>query len=114
MARVPGYRVAVDDDDEEDGALLQESVTSVRVLLSGPYGGLKLDMARYGTVLLIAGGSGITFMLGCIEACLVRKRDLQRRGRPEEGPRKVECVWVVRDMCECRPGFWGFRGNDVS
>lgn len=99
LARAPGYKLVGGEDDEE-GTLVRESVTSVRVLLSGPYGGLKLDMASYGSVLLIAGGSGVTFMLGCIEECLTRKRELRTSGRAGEGPRKVECVWVVRDMCE--------------
>ncbi|KAJ9100909.1 hypothetical protein QFC20_005325 [Naganishia adeliensis] len=89
LARAPGYKLVGGEDDEE-GTLVRESVTSVRVLLSGPYGGLKLDMASYGSVLLIAGGSGVTFMLGCIEECLTRKRELRTSGRAGEGPRKVE------------------------
>lgn len=110
LARAPGYKI-VGGEDDEDGALVRESVTSVRVLLSGPYGGLKLDMASYGSVLLIAGGSGVTFMLGCIEECLTRKRELRTSGRPGRGPRKVECVWVVRDMCE---SVWRILSNDAE
>lgn len=105
LAREPGYKLVTaggedDEDDDEEGVLVRENVTSVRVLLSGPYGGLKLDMASYRSVLLIAGGSGITFMLGCVEECLTRKRALCVAGREGDGPRKVECVWVVRDMSE--------------
>jgi ferric-chelate reductase len=114
LAREPGYRLSMEgkdeglDDEEEEGLMMaQEQVSNVKVLLSGPYGGLKLDMAQYQSVLLVAGGSGVTFMLGCIEECLVRKADLKRRGRGEEGPRKVECVWVVRDMCESGDGGVG-------
>lgn len=110
LAREPGYRLSIEDkdagdvddvdNDNDEGLMEQEKVANVKVLLSGPYGGLKLDMAQYQSVLLVAGGSGVTFMLGAIEECLVRKADLRKRGRGEEGPRKVECVWVVRDMCE--------------
>lgn len=117
LAREPGYRLAIEGKDEEvedalaedeDQGLMQqpETVSNVKVLLSGPYGGLKLDMAQYQSVLLVAGGSGVTFMLGCIEECLVRKADLLRRGRGQDGPRKVECVWVVRDMCRFAVVHW--------
>ncbi|KAJ9101116.1 hypothetical protein QFC21_003334 [Naganishia friedmannii] len=85
--------------------------TTVKVIISGPYGGLKLDMSSYASVLLIAGGSGVTFMMGCIEECLVRKAEAvrRRRVRPRRGragdveeevvgQSRVDCVWVVRDM----------------
>ncbi|WVW83773.1 hypothetical protein I302_105794 [Kwoniella bestiolae CBS 10118] len=64
----------------------------VQVILDGPYGGLKMDMGEYDTVLCIGGGSGITFILGSIEACL-RIRQTRKKG-----PRRVDVVWVVRDI----------------
>ncbi len=63
----------------------------VKVILDGPYGGLTLDVDKFGVMLLIAGGSGVTFMLGCIEECL-------RKGVNGGGPRRIECAWVVQDM----------------
>jgi ferric-chelate reductase len=65
----------------------------VIVTLDGPYGGLKLDLAEYESVLLVAGGSGITFVLGSIEEAL-------RVKEAGQGPSSVEMAWVVRDMCE--------------
>ncbi len=62
-----------------------------KVVLDGPYGGLSLDLDRFETVLLVVGGSGVTFMLGCIEEAL-------RKGLQGGGPRRLECVWVVKDM----------------
>ena len=61
----------------------------VLVTLDGPYGGLKLDVGAYQSALLVAGGSGVTFLLGSIEECL-----------RVSGPRTVEAVWVVRDLSE--------------
>ncbi len=63
----------------------------VKVILDGPYGGLTLDVDNFGVMLLIAGGSGVTFMLGCIEECM-------RKGVNGGGPRRIECAWVVKDM----------------
>lgn len=65
----------------------------VFVMTDGPYGGLKLDLGMYESVLLVAGGSGITFVLGAIEEALRCKA----AGR---GPGKVDVAWVVRDLCE--------------
>jgi ferric-chelate reductase len=65
----------------------------VTVMIDGPYGGLKLDLGEYEAVLLVAGGSGITFVLGAIEEAI----RVKEAGR---GPSKVEVAWVVRDMSE--------------
>ncbi|WWC61748.1 uncharacterized protein I303_104333 [Kwoniella dejecticola CBS 10117] len=64
----------------------------VQVMIDGPYGGLKIDLGQYENVLLVGGGSGITFILGAIEECL---RIKEKAGR---GISKVEVAWVVRDM----------------
>ncbi|WVQ99275.1 hypothetical protein IAU59_006407 [Kwoniella sp. CBS 9459] len=65
--------------------------TRVQVMLDGPYGGLKLDLGAYESMLLVGGGSGITFILGGIEEAL----SVRARGK---GPKKVDVAWVVRDM----------------
>jgi ferric-chelate reductase len=72
----------------------------VQILIDGPYGGLKLDLAGYQNVLLVAGGSGITFALGCIEESLRRVQEGGQEGRLEW----IHAVWVVRDFRECNPG----------
>jgi hypothetical protein len=72
----------------------------VQILIDGPYGGLKLDLAGYQNILLVAGGSGITFVLGCIEEGLRRVQEGGQGGRLEW----IHAVWVVRDLRECKPG----------
>ena len=64
----------------------------VTVILDGPYGGLKIDVGDYGRVLCLAGGSGITFTLGVIEAAIC--------ARVEGVIRNVDIVWAVREACE--------------
>ena len=61
----------------------------VRVLVEGPYG-LSRSLDSYGTVLLIAGGVGITHHLGYVRHLL--------RGYAEGtiATRKITLVWVVR------------------
>jgi ferric-chelate reductase len=63
----------------------------VLVMIDGPYGGLKMYLGRFEGVLMVAGGSGITFVLGAIEETLRTKRQ-------GNGPERVDVVWVVRDM----------------
>jgi ferric-chelate reductase len=65
----------------------------VSVMIDGPYGGLKMDLGEYEGVLMVAGGSGITFVLGAIEEAL----RVKRKGT---GPNRVDVAWVVRDLCE--------------
>jgi ferric-chelate reductase len=83
--------------DEKEGKVcvggMEHPGKRVTVMIDGPYGGLKLDLAEYEAVLLVAGGSGITFVLGAIEEAI-------RVKEAGWGPSKVEVAWVVRDMCE--------------
>ncbi|OWZ81241.1 ferric-chelate reductase [Cryptococcus neoformans Tu401-1] len=64
----------------------------VQVMIDGPYGGLSMDLGQYESVLLVGGGSGITFILGSIEEAL----RVREKGR---GPAKVDVAWVVKDLC---------------
>ncbi|KAK8864285.1 hypothetical protein IAR55_001531 [Kwoniella newhampshirensis] len=63
----------------------------VQVMIDGPYGGLKIDLGEYENILLVGGGSGVTFILGGIEEAL----RVREKGR---GPGKVDVAWVVKDM----------------
>lgn len=78
---------------QEDGSesLLDHPGRHVYVTIDGPYGGLKMDLGRYESVLTVAGGSGVTFLLGSIEAAL----SASEAGR---GPRAVRAAWVVREI----------------
>src|ERR1700761_813038 len=40
--------------------------STVMVMLDGPYGGCSIDLGEYETVLLVAGGSGVTFTLALL------------------------------------------------
>lgn len=77
---------------QEDGSasLLDHPGRQVYVTIDGPYGGLKMDLGRYDSVLVVAGGSGVTFLLGSVESALCAAE----AGR---GPRSVRAAWVVRE-----------------
>ncbi|KAI0769659.1 ferric reductase NAD binding domain-containing protein [Trametes elegans] len=66
------------------------SMRASRVLLDGPYGGVERNLGVYDRVLLLAGGSGVTFVVPLF-------LDILRRAL--EGKftcRKVHLVWAVR------------------
>jgi hypothetical protein len=68
---------------------------AVHVILDGPYGGTTHDPGAYGTVLFLAGGSGVTATLGQLDDLVGR---CVRRGRARgERTQRVEWVWCVRD-----------------
>jgi ferredoxin-NADP reductase len=66
----------------------QAGSRDLRVTLDGPYGGLDLDLPRFDRVVLLAGGSGIAFILGALAAL---ERESQWRGR-------VDVVWSTRHL----------------
>ncbi|KAJ7073224.1 iron reductase [Mycena belliarum] len=94
-----------DDEDELDeeevfekggagGAGVSDG-RAMHVVLDGPYGGPAVDAGRYGGVLFLAGGSGVTAALGQLDELVGR---CVRRGRARgERTRRVEWVWCVRD-----------------
>lgn len=90
----------LDAEKEKSAGGFNHPGRKVMVMLDGPYGGLKMDLRDYESVLLVAGGSGVTFALGAIEEAL----RVKERGR---GPSRVEVAWVVRDMCKLSCGGWG-------
>ena len=75
----------------------------VQVMIDGPYGGSSVDLGDYESVLLIAGGSGITFTLGMLDDIVARCVKL---GRPNgEKTRRIEFAWCVRSYGAFRPPF---------
>lgn len=68
----------------------------VQVMLDGPYGGCSVDLGRYETVLLFAGGSGATFTLGLLDDIVGR---CVKRGREGgEITKRIEFAWCVRSF----------------
>ncbi|ORX36798.1 hypothetical protein BD324DRAFT_627198 [Kockovaella imperatae] len=73
--------------EKKSGQQYDESGKRVKVMIDGPYGGLKIDLAVSNHVLVIAGGSGVTFLLGTMEEVL--------RCHRCASPTKVTAVWTV-------------------
>lgn len=68
----------------------------VTVLLDGPYGGATLDYGTYESVLLVAGGSGVTFTLGILDDLVGR---IVKLGRPNgERTRRVTFAWYIQSF----------------
>lgn len=94
LAKDKGYEALAGEEEKEEekaDAMDVSMGVGVKVLLDGPYGGLSLDMSAYSTVLLIAGGSGITFALGAAE-------ETMRQRAASTTPVRIQLVWVVRDV----------------
>ncbi|WOO77784.1 60S ribosomal protein L22 1 [Vanrija pseudolonga] len=62
--------------------------TRIPVYIEGPYGAVH-SLRHWDSVLLVAGGTGVTF-------CLSHLHDLVNRQHGTEGPRRVRLVWHVR------------------
>ncbi|VDB95683.1 unnamed protein product [Peniophora sp. CBMAI 1063] len=77
------------DADEVDGAEIQ-------VALDGPYGGLSIDLGEYESALLVAGGAGMSAIVGVLDDIVGRVVRLGRRGG--EKTRRVQVVWCVRSF----------------
>lgn len=60
-------------------------------LIDGPYGGSHADFAAFDTVLLIAGSTGVTFILPQL-------LDIAHRAESQQLPvRRLEFVWIVKN-----------------
>lgn len=74
----------------------QEKGVQISVMLDGPYGGCSIDLADYENVLLVAGGSGVTFTLGMLDDLVGR---IVKHGRAKgERTRRVEFAWCIRSF----------------
>ncbi|PIL26372.1 transporter [Ganoderma sinense ZZ0214-1] len=82
-------RSPVGDKDEQPGV-------PIHVMIDGPYGGSSIDIGEYESVLLVSGGSGITFTLGLLDDVAARCVKL---GRPNgEKTCRIEFAWCVRSF----------------
>ena len=66
----------------------------VQVMIDGPYGGCGVDLGRYESAFLIAGGSGATFNLSLLDDIIARCVKLGRPGG--EMTRRIEFVWCIK------------------
>ena len=87
----------------------------VQVMLDGPYGGSSIDLGRYESALLVAGGSGITFTLGLLDDIVGRCTKL---GRSQgERTRKIEFAWCIKsfgDFFSCKERWGSCHSNQHS
>ncbi|KAF8890942.1 iron reductase [Infundibulicybe gibba] len=84
------------DEKEETSCQGARSEVAVQVMMDGPYGGCSIDLGRYETVLLFAGGSGATFTIGLLDDIVGR---CVRLGRSNgEKTRRIQFAWCVRSF----------------
>ena len=74
---------------DEEGDLIGKTF---RILIDGPYGGHQADMANFSTVCLIAGSTGITFIL----SLLYGLKAVGLQPEDERRLRRVRLVWVTK------------------
>ncbi|KAH6667510.1 ferric reductase like transmembrane component-domain-containing protein [Halenospora varia] len=63
-----------------------------RAYLEGPYGGMQRELAAFETVILIAGGSGITALVSQLLNLIKRMRD------GKAVTKKIEVVWALKRL----------------
>jgi predicted ferric reductase len=63
-----------------------------RAYLEGPYGGMQRELAAFETVILIAGGSGITAIVSQLLNLIKRMRD------GKAVTRKIEVIWALKRL----------------
>ncbi|KAH0834213.1 iron reductase [Lanmaoa asiatica] len=93
-----GARVNGDWTSALNTFVREEQERLIRVMIDGPYGGSSVDLGQYETVLLVSGGSGITFTLGLLDDIVGRCIKLRRRGG--ERTRRIEFAWCIRSFGE--------------
>ena len=74
----------------------------VQVMIDGPYGGCSIDLGEYESVLLLSGGSGVTFTLGMLDDIVGRVVRLGREGG--ERTKRIEFAWCIRSFGGCHRG----------
>ena len=79
----------------------------VQVMIDGPYGGCSIDLGEYESVLLLSGGSGVTFTLGMLDDIVGRVVRLGRKGG--ERTKRIEFAWCIRSFGGYHQGRIGAR-----
>nr|GAT50545.1 iron reductase [Mycena chlorophos] len=84
----------------EKPAIAEEDLTGrdVHLVLEGPYGGPTLSPDDYESVLMFAGGSGVTFTLGVLDALVARAVPLGTPFAPQPKTTRVVWCWCVRSF----------------
>lgn len=77
-------------------ALTAEKLRHVNVMIDGPYGGSTVEIGEYESVLLVAGGSGVTFTLSLLDDIIGRIVNMKRSGG--ERTSRVEFAWCIRSF----------------
>ena len=68
----------------------QGPLSTYRAFIDGPYGGMQRDLASFDTVVLLAGGSGITAIVSQLLDLIKKMRDGKALTR------RVEVVWALK------------------
>lgn len=84
----------------------------VQVMFDGAYGGCSIDLGDFESVMLVAGGSGVTFTLGLLDDIVGRCVKLARAGR--EKTRRIEFVWCIRSFGARDPVFAILSSNHAD
>lgn len=75
-----------------DTAIANGPLKTYRAYLEGPYGGMQRELAAFETVILFAGGSGITAIVSQLLNLIKRMRD------GKAVTQKIEVIWVMRKL----------------
>ncbi len=78
-------------DDESGAGPGKCRPSPIAVLVEGPYGGCNLVYSAYSSVLLVAGGSGISYVLSVAQGMIVDAKLGKSRTR------ELNIIWSVRD-----------------
>ena len=73
-----------------DVATEKGPMTTYRAFIDGPYGGMRRDLASFDTVVLFAGGSGITAIVSQLLNLIKKMRD------GKAITKRVEVVWALK------------------
>lgn len=75
-----------------DTAIEKGPFKTYRAYLEGPYGGMQRELAAFETVVLIAGGSGITAIVSQLLNLIKRMRD------GKAVTKKIEVIWALKRL----------------
>jgi predicted ferric reductase len=75
-----------------DTAIEKGPFKTYRAFLDGPYGGMQRELAAFDTVILFAGGSGITAIVSQLLNLIKRMRD------GKATTKKIEVVWALKRL----------------